>query len=117
MRRIARTLALVMLVTACTANRPETAEYFEEVTGLPLCPSAEIQNFQVGKYDYEADFTYGVRLDLSDVCHRALLHVIKERLHTTCEPSVSCNFMDEKSWSYELSSAQNGRVTFILRAT
>ena len=117
MRPIAGALLLIMLVTACTANRPETVEYFEEVTGLPLCPSAEVQNFQVGKYDYEVDFTYGVRLKLSDLCHRDLLQQIRVRLKTVCDPSAACAFHDENYWFYELSPVENGSVTFILRAT
>jgi hypothetical protein len=116
MRCIAGAITLVMFVAACSAKRPETADYFEEVTGLPLCHSAEVQNFQVGEHDYEADFTYGVRLRLSVSCHRELLQQISERLGTACNPSTACEFMDKNNWSYDVSPSENGRVTFILRA-
>ncbi len=117
MRRIAGAITLVALVAGCSANRPETVDYFEEVTGLPLCQSAKVQNFQVGEYDHEVDFTYGVRLRLSALCHRELLQQISERFGTACNPSAACNFMDENNWFYDLSPSENGRVTFILRAT
>lgn len=107
---------LALLLSACAKERPQTVEFFEKKTGLPLCRTAQVRNFQVGKYDDEIDFTYGVHLTMSDTCQRDFLYQIEHRLGYICRPSTACNFMDQNNWSYELTPISDGRIKFILRA-
>ena len=100
----------------CSDARPESVEFFQRMTGLPLCQAAKISNFQVGEYDHETDFTYGVILTMPEDCKTEFLEEIEGRLNVACRLGEACVFMDSKSWSYELEPLQDGRTSFVLRA-
>jgi hypothetical protein len=105
-----------LVLLGCSEPRPESVEFFQSMTGIPLCRDAKLSNFQVGEYDHETDFTYGVILAMSEDCEAEFLKEIEERLNIACQLGEPCVFMDSKSWSYEIEPLQDGRTRFVLRA-
>ncbi|MXO96337.1 hypothetical protein GRI34_07870 [Erythrobacter aquimaris] len=113
---IAGLLSVGALHSGCAEDRLETPEFFQSKTGLAICRDAVVRNVRVGDYDHETDFTYGVRLKMSDECKDNFLEEIEEQLGVHC-PTVTCSFMDANAWSYEISTLADGEINFILRAT
>lgn len=109
-------LSVGIILNGCTEDRVETPEFFQSKTGLAICRDAQVRNVRVGDYDFETDFTYGVRLKMSDECKDDFLEEIQKRLGVHC-PTNGCSFMDANAWSYEISTLPDGQINFVLRAT
>jgi hypothetical protein len=74
--RIGRTLHLILATVsiASCGTRKETPEYFEAVTGIPICQSSKVSNRRLAE---EADagrgVVYSVRLHMDEACRRDFL--------------------------------------------
>lgn len=80
---------------------PETPEYFQEVTGIELCPMAEIRNVNLDQAS-KADigFIYQVELRFDDECSRSFEHALRRRKLPPGEIMIAKPIGDHILFSY-----------------
>ena len=70
----------VIALTSCGMYRPETPEYFQQVTGIPLCPEAKIRNLNLDQAAQAGiGFLYQVELRLDENCREAFERSLRSR--------------------------------------
>ena len=73
-----RVCIAMLMIGSCGIQRPETREYFQEVTGMALCPGTHVRNDNLDRAEEAGnDFLYEVELtmpqDCEDEFYRALV--------------------------------------------
>ena len=110
-------VAAALCASCSSPTRPETPDYFRELTGLQLCEEAGIRNRVTGPYDYEADFTYSVALKLDEECRTAFRAELFRLYKVDCDWSSVCNFMDDQNWYFEISRPIRDEQIFTMRTS
>lgn len=113
--------ALLLLVPlaacSCSENRPESPEFFQQMTGLPICSEAKIENASSSPFEDETDYIYSVNIEMNENCARNFFADIHERLGHNCAENSGCSFVDNNGWDYEIRRIQEGRYTLVLVTT
>ncbi len=108
-----RTLILSVLLASCT-GRPQTAEYFTKVTGLPLCTGGSVRNLNADAPDRSPGFDsiYVVEVTVPAKCQAAFLKAVGQRIGAVCTLTERCAGNSRNGEFYSIEPLQGGfRVT------
>jgi hypothetical protein len=87
------TLLILCLFLASCGSRPETRDYFKQVTGLALCEGASVHNVNAHAPDRSPGFDsiYIVDVTMPAVCKASFVKAVAARIGGPCEPLKSCS--------------------------
>jgi hypothetical protein len=105
-----------LFLCSCTENRIETPEFFSSKTGIKLCKNAVVKNQKISDYDYSTDFIYAVRITASKKCIDTFYNSVRQVFLVNCYNIRICQFMSEKSWSYNIVRVNEKEIIFRLDA-
>ena len=110
--RVLFSIITAIMLNGCSANRPETAEYFEKVVGVNICKSAKIKNSTYSEYDFASDPTYQVIIDANSECIENLLKELYYKYEQCQNFTNECSFADENMTWYYLKKMDDGKIIF-----
>lgn len=91
MTRLAFPLLCLALVSC--VDRPETSEYFTEITGLPLCAGSTVRNVNADDPGRSpgSDSIYIVDVTMPLACERNFRSAIERQIGVKCEAQARCS--------------------------
>ena len=104
---------MCLLLTSCS-SRPETADYFTRVTGLPLCKGATVRNVNAAAADRSPGFDsiYIVEVTMPGACKASFVKALVAHIGTACEVSRGCSGNSSTGEFYEVHPLRGGfRIT------
>jgi hypothetical protein len=107
-------MLLPLLLASCT-GRPETAEYFTKVTGVPLCSGASVHNVNADAPHRSPGFDsiYVVDLSMAPECVTPFHDAVARRIGAPCQPDGGCSGIASNGDFYGVEPHQGGfRVTY-----
>lgn len=83
---------LALLLSSCS-DRPGTAAYFTNVSGVPLCSGASVSNVNADAPDRSPGFDtiYIVEVSMPATCKGPFAKAVAQRIGAQCEPMEGCS--------------------------
>lgn len=111
---LSRLLLLTGTGLLVSCGRPENAEYFTKVTGLPLCNSAVVENVNSKDLGRSPGFDsiYVVDIRMSPACKDQLIDFLRKKKGLTCRYYEKCGGKTIDGEFFAISD-RNDKVRFI----